>query len=57
MKTKEILSQGLLHYGKLKADIETKEEDGFRRIRIIELDGKKYFHHMFNGEIVEIFEV
>ena len=51
------LHDDLMAYGEIKADIETVEEDGCRRMRVIELDGKKYFHHMFNGEIVEIFEV
>ena len=50
-------SMDLLRYGFIKADIETIEAEGRRRIRIIELENKKYFHHMFNGELVECFEV
>lgn len=56
-KTIEELSRELLDYGKIKADLETVEKDGYRRIRVFEYDGKKYFHHMFNGEVVEVFEV
>lgn len=50
-------SKGMLNYGRIKLDIEIKGEDGFHRIRIIERGDKKYFHHMFNGEIVDIYEV
>lgn len=50
-------STELLRYGTIKADVTTDEKDGCRRIRVIELDGKKYFHHMFNGEVIECYEV
>ena len=53
----EYLSKDLLRYGFFKADITTDEKDGCRRIRVIEYQGKKYFHHMFNGELIEVFEV
>ena len=53
----EKLSKELLMYGTFKADVETTEKDGYRRIRVIELDGKKYFHNMFNGEVIECYEV
>lgn len=49
-------SQGMLKYGRIKADIELRE-NGFHLIRIIELGDKTYLHHMFNGEIVDIYEV
>lgn len=51
------LSENLLAYGFFKADVETVEKDGFRRIRVIECGNKKYFHHMFNGEVIECYEV
>lgn len=51
------LAKEVLLYGNVKADVETEEADGFRRIRVVDLDGKKYFHHMFNGEVIECFEV
>ena len=35
-------STELLRYGTIKADVTTDEKDGCRRIRVIELDGKKY---------------
>lgn len=50
-------SDELLMYGTFKADVQTVEKSGYRRIRVIELDGKKYFHHMFNGEVIECYEV
>lgn len=54
---RENLSKDLLAYGTFKADYETVEKDGFRRIRIIECDGKIYLHHMFNGELVDCYEI
>ena len=53
----EELNKKLLRYGKITSDIETKEEEGYRRIRTIRLNDKIYYHHMFNGAIVEIFEI
>lgn len=50
-------SNDMFRYGTFKADIETEEKNGFRRIRVIEYQGKKYLHHMFNGEIIDIYEV
>lgn len=53
----ESISKDLLRYGDIKADVTTDEKDGCRRIRVIEYQNKKYFHHMFNGELVECYEV
>lgn len=50
------LAEELLHYGKITLDMKF-EENGYHRIRVIDFEGKKYFHHMFNGKVVEIFEV
>ena len=47
----------LLKYGVFKADVQTEEKDGCRRIRVIEYENKKYFHHMFNGELIECYEI
>lgn len=51
------LHRNLLRYGKIKADIECVEKDGYRRIRVFEYKKKKYFHIMFNGKVINIFEV
>lgn len=53
----QALSKRLLQYGSIKSDLITEEEHGTRRIRLIRCSGKIYYHHMFNGEIVEIFEI
>ena len=53
----ENISKELLRYGFFKADVSTDEQNGCRRIRVIEYQGKKYFHHMFNGELIECYEV
>lgn len=53
----ENLSRDLLRYGFIKADVTTDEKDGCRRIRVFEYQGKKYFHWMFNGELIECYEV
>ena len=53
----EDFARTLLLYGTFKADVQLVEADGFRRIRVIELKDKKYFHHMFNGEMIECYEV
>ena len=53
----ENISKELLRYGFFKADVLTDEKDGCRRIRVIEYQGKKYFHHMFSGELIECYEV
>lgn len=50
-------NEELLSYGCVVADIETEEKDGYRRIRVIRLGEIRYFHHMFNGEVIECFEV
>lgn len=47
----------LLRYGFIKADVLTDEKDGCRRIRVFEYENKKYFHHMFNGELIECYEI
>jgi hypothetical protein len=57
MTQTERISETLLRYGTFKVDISTEEKEGCRRIRIIQYDYKKWFHHMFNGEIVELFEL
>lgn len=51
------LSKKLLRYGKITSDTEVDEDNGYRRIRTIRLNDKIYYHHMFNGKIVEIFEI
>lgn len=56
-KNMNSLSKELLTYGDIKADIETEEKYGYRRIRVIDLKGVKYLHHMFNGEVIECYEV
>lgn len=56
-KEQEYLHKDLLAYGYIKADITTDEACGCRRIRVYDYQGKKWFHHMFNGELVEVFEV
>lgn len=56
-KLRDELAENVLLYGYVKADVETEEADGFRRIRVVDLDGKKYFHHMFNGKVIDCFEV
>lgn len=47
----------LMSYGKCLFNLETEEAEGFRRVRVLELDHKKYVHHMFNGDIVDIIEL
>lgn len=53
----ENLSKELLRYGLIKADVTTDDKDGCRRIRVFEYENKKYVHHMFNGELIECYEV
>ncbi len=51
------LSEELLRYGDIKADIETEEKSGFRRIRIIRQGEKVYFLNHFNGFLINCVEV
>lgn len=52
-----VLSKELLNYGSIKFDMETKEEDGYRRLRVIRYKRRVYVHHMWNGRIIELFEI
>lgn len=55
---REMFSDELLKYGKIKANAEIQEIDGTNiRIRCIRYNDKIWFHHMEDGEIVEIFEI
>lgn len=47
----------LLRYGTFIKDIQTEEEKGYRRTRIIEYEGKRYIHEMFNGEVIKCCEM
>lgn len=47
------LEEELLLYGKITLDMKF-EENGYHRIRVIEFEGRKYIHHMFNGEVADI---
>ena len=51
------LSKNLLQYGEFLTDLITEEQEGCRRMRNIKLDNHIYFHHMFNGEILEIIKL
>lgn len=52
------LFRDLLRYGKIKADIEVKENTGrLFRVRVFEYDGKKYFTIMCDGEPLRCEEV
>lgn len=55
--TTENLSNLLLHYGRLTTDIEIKEDNGYVRIRTYSYNGKQFYHHMYNGTLVECFEL
>lgn len=58
MKYKERqLHDDLLRYGTRLFDLDTEEVGGFRRVRVFELNGDKYVHHMFNGNVVEIIKL
>ena len=50
-------STELLRYGTFIEDVQTEEENGYRRTRVIEYQGKRYLHKMFNGEVIECYEV
>lgn len=55
---KEKFSEELLRYGEIKANSEIQEIDGTNiRIRCIRYKDKIWFHHMEDGEILEIFEL
>ena len=47
----------LLRYGTFIEDVQTKEENGYRRTRVIEYKGKRYLHEMFNGKVIKCCEV
>ena len=53
----ENLSKALLHYGKILYDVNTVEQNGFRRVRAIKYNGMIYMHHMLNGEVIDIQEL
>lgn len=50
-------STELLRYGIIKEDRQTEEENGYRRIRVIEYENERYLHEMFNGEVIKCCEV
>lgn len=55
---KDNFSKELLKYGEIKANSEIQEIDGTNiRIRCIRYKDKVWFHHMEDGEILEIFEI
>ena len=55
---KEKFSEELLRDGDIKANSEIQEIDGTNiRIRCIRYKDKIWFHHMKDGEILEIFEM
>lgn len=54
---RENLSKGLLRYGVITEDISRVTKNGYRRMRVIEYQGKKYFHKMFNGTLIECYEI
>ena len=55
---KEKFSEELLRYGDIKTNSEIQEIDGTNvRIRCIRYKNKIWFHHMEDGEILEIFEI
>lgn len=47
------MERNLIRCGEYIKDVQTEEKDGYRRIRIIKYDEELYFHHMFNGEVIE----
>ena len=47
----------VMKYGTLKFDIETKENEGFRRIQIFDIYNEKYVVHKFNGNIIEFYKL
>ena len=51
------LRNNLLNYGDIRADIETEEKDGYRRIMVIRYNDRVHLLHLFNGEVIERFEV
>lgn len=50
-------STELLRYGTFVEDTQTEEENGYRRTRVIEYEGKRYLHEMFNGKVIKCCEV
>ena len=47
----------ILH-GEFLSDFETQDKDGnFIRIRLILFDNEIYYHHMVNGEVVNLFNL
>jgi hypothetical protein len=51
------LSDNLLRYGDYLYDLELETPEGFRRIRVIKLNNKKYVHHVLNGDVQEIKQI
>lgn len=47
----------LLRYGTFIKDIQTEDENGYKRIRVIEYEGKRYIHEMFNGKVIKCYEM
>lgn len=55
---KDDFSKELLHYGKITSDAEFETVNGdFERIRTFRYKDKAWYHHMKNGEVLEIFEL
>lgn len=52
-----LLSKGILSYGDVRFDTESKGQDGFKRLRVIFYKRRVYIHYMWNGRVVNIVEV
>lgn len=57
----ENLANLLLHYGNRTTDIEFKEELGgqiyYNRVSTYTYNGKIFYLHLVNGEVIECFEL
>lgn len=52
------LSDLLLHYGiPMNFDLYSDEPEGCRRVRIYKYEGHIFIHHMFDGQLVEVYEL
>lgn len=57
MKTREQLHEELLMYGIILQDNEFECDNGYHRIRIIQLEEHIYYDYMYNGKIIECKEL
>jgi len=57
MSKLELLNKELMRYGFIKKHFITDSNNGTTTIRVIEYQSKTYWHHMYNGNIVEITEL